>query len=90
MPVAGEQPVIFIGIYLMKAKPIVVLAAGLCRVNRFCGTYIRASSTIRTHFRIDGVLIAFRNCPYRTFIDTTAASNAIVTNYVSHFFRFFN
>lgn len=62
----------------------------LCRMNCFCRTCVSASSAICTSIRIDLIDITFRNCTYRTFIDTSSASNTIFINYVSHDFSFFN
>ena len=58
------------------------------RVDCFCRTSVCASSTVSTHFRVDAVFVTFWNCSYRALIDTCAACNTIVTNYVSHFVKY--
>ena len=36
------------------------------------------------HISVDRILITFRDCANWAFIDTSTASDTIVTNYVSH------
>ena len=48
------------------------------------GANICASAAINTNAGVDRVLSAFRDSARGAFIDASAASNAIVANYVSH------
>lgn len=56
------------------------------RVNCLRRANTCTSTTLCASFRIDMILITFRNSAYRTLVDASSASNAVVTNYVSHFF----
>ena len=48
------------------------------------GANICASAAVNTYAGVDRVLSAFRDSARGAFIDASAASNAIVANYVSH------
>jgi len=49
------------------------------------GTCVSASAAFGTLLRVDRVLFAFGDSSNGAFVNTCAASNTIVTNYVSHF-----
>ena len=55
------------------------------RVNCFRRTNICASTALCASFGVDRILVTFRDSAYWTLVDASAASNTIVTNYVSHF-----
>ena len=65
-----------------------------CRIVLFCGvnslrrTCISAGTALGAHFGVDRILVTFRDCANGAFIDTSAASDTIVTNYVSHCVKF--
>lgn len=48
------------------------------------GANISASAAVNTNAGIDRILCAFRNCARGAFINTGAASNTVIANYVSH------
>ena len=48
------------------------------------GASICASTTLGALLRIDRILLALRDSSYGTFVDTCAACNTIITNYVCH------
>jgi hypothetical protein len=50
----------------------------------FNRAYISASATIGAYFGINFVDVAFGNSFYRTFINTSTASGAIIINFISH------
>ena len=47
-------------------------------------TNISASAALCANIGIDRILFAFRDCARRTLVNTCTASDAVVTNYVSH------
>ena len=55
------------------------------RMNCFRRTNICTSTTLCASLRVDMIDITFRDSANRTLVDTSSASNTIVTNYVSHF-----
>lgn len=57
----------------------------LSQVDSFRRASVCTSSTLGASFRVDRILVTFRDSAYRTLVDTSSASNTIVTNYVSHF-----
>ena len=59
-----------------------------CGVNSLRRTCISAGTALGAHFGVDRILVTFRDCANGTFIDTSAASDTIVTNYVSHCVKF--
>ncbi|OAV66228.1 hypothetical protein Barb4_02985 [Bacteroidales bacterium Barb4] len=59
-------------------------------MDGFCGTSVRTRSALGTQFGVNSVLVAFGDCSHRTFVNTSTASNTVVTNYVSHFVKLFN
>ncbi len=52
------------------------------------GAYIGAGTALCALLRVDRILFTFRDSANGAFIDASAASDAIVTNYVSHFVCF--
>ena len=49
------------------------------------GANISASATLSALLGVDRVLFTFRDCTNGAFVNTSTASDTIVTNYVSHF-----
>ena len=56
------------------------------RLKRDCTawTCVSASTALCALVWVDRILVALRDSTYRTLVDTCAASNTIVTNYISH------
>ena len=72
---------------------LLVIVSSICcalfaRSDSARGTNICASAAVNTYVRVDRILFAFRDCASGAFVDTSAACNAIVANYVSHNFYF--
>jgi len=69
---------------LSKAHPLFVL--GLFLLQRDCstGACVGASAALGALLGVNRILFAFGDCSNGTFVNTCAASNTIVTNYVSH------
>ena len=62
-----------------------LFAIALSLVDSFRRASISACAAFRAHVGVDMVDVTLRDSPNRAFVDASAASNAIVTNYVSHF-----
>lgn len=60
-------------------------ARSLTLVNCFGGTSSSACAALGASFGIDVVDIAFGDSANGAFVNTRTASNAVVTNYISHF-----
>ena len=56
----------------------------LSQADSLVGANTCTSTTLGASFGINRILVAFRNCSRGTFVNTSTASNAVVTNYVSH------
>ena len=54
-------------------------------MDSFRRASVCASAAFCTHVGVDVIDVTLRDSPNRAFVDASAASNAIVTNYVSHF-----
>ena len=54
----------------------------------FVGANRSASTALCAEIGVDRILLAFGDCANRALINTCTASNAVVTNYVCHNFRF--
>lgn len=54
------------------------------------GACISTGTTLCALVGVDRVLLTLRDCTYGTLIDTCAASNTIIINYVSHNCSFLN
>ena len=52
--------------------------------DRFVRASASAGSTTNAGVRVDDIDVAFRNSAHRAFVDTCAASNAAVCDFVSH------
>lgn len=48
------------------------------------GADVGACAAVYADAWVDAVFFAFRDCARRTFVNARAASNAVVSNYVSH------
>ena len=48
------------------------------------GASVSACATLSAHLGVDRVLLALRDSSYGTLVDTCAACNTIITNYVCH------
>ena len=86
---------IHLGIDNKKALPFegrafLCLLVKLFGLDRFARANACAGAAVDALVRIDYINITGRDCLYRTFVDTCAASYAqIGTNFVSHFFVLF-
>ena len=49
------------------------------------GASVSASATFCALIRVDYIDVALGDSSYGTFVDASAASDAVITNYVSHF-----
>ena len=84
-----------LGIKKKKALPFegrafLCLLVKLFGLDRFARANACAGAAVDALVRIDYINITGRDCLYRTFVDTCAASYAqIGTNFVSHFFVLF-
>ena len=67
---------------------VILFLIVLAQANCFRRTCICTSTTFCTSVWVDRILITFRDCANWTFIDTSTASDTIVTNYVSHFLNY--
>ena len=62
----------------------------VCRVSASlqrdgtAGACVSACAALCALLGVDRILFAFGDSSYGTFVDTCAASNTIITNYVSH------
>lgn len=54
------------------------------------GTCVSASTTLGALIGIDRILLALRDGTHGAFVNTCAASNTIIANYVSHSLVCFN
>lgn len=52
--------------------------------DRLVRANIRTCAALRAHIRVNVILVPFRDCSYRTFINARSACYAVVANYVSH------
>lgn len=52
--------------------------------NSLVGAYISAGAALGAGVSVNRILVALRDCARGTLIDTSTASDTIVTNYVSH------
>ena len=68
----------------------------VCRVSASlqrdgtAGACVSACAALCALLGVDRILFAFGDSSYGTFVDTCAASNTIITNYVSHDNLLFN
>ena len=57
----------------------------ISQVNSLRGANTCTSAALGAGFGVDRILVTFRDCAYRTLVNASSASDAVVTNYVSHF-----
>ena len=55
------------------------------QVDSLRGANTCTSAALGAGFGVDRILVTFRDCAYRTLVNASSASDAVVTNYVSHF-----
>lgn len=53
-----------------------------------CRTNISTSTAIDAFVRIYFINVTLRNCFRRTFRETSTTSTALITNYISHIWKF--
>ena len=71
-------------------RPVLLLLnCGLAEADSARGASVSAGATLGALVGIDAVDVAFRDSANGTFVDASAASNAVFTNYVSHNGRMF-
>ena len=56
----------------------------LAQADSLRGANISACAALCAHIGVDRILFAFRDSARRTLVNTCTASDAVVTNYVSH------
>ena len=67
-------------------RPGKCLPRAALRLQRDCsaGANVSACAALRAHLGVDRVLLALGDSPHGTLVNTCAASNTIITNYVCH------
>lgn len=60
------------------------MSVPLRKGNSLVRAYISACAALCADICVDRILVALRDCARGTLIDTSTASDTIVTNYVSH------